>query len=133
VCREHGISEQTLYGWKKKYGGMKASEAKRLRELEEENRKLKRIVADQAVDIVALKDVLGRKWSRASSARSTTKTASTDASTTDDRASTTKRVLVDGFRPRPHDDGTASDAEYSTCAHAKRRCSQRLARCPPSG
>jgi putative transposase len=62
VCREHGISEQTLYRWKKKYGGMKASEAKRLRELEEENRKLKRIVADQAVDIVALKDVLGRKW-----------------------------------------------------------------------
>ena len=62
VCREHGISEQTLYRWKKKYGGMEASDAKRLRELEEENRKLKRIVADQAVDIVALKDVLGRKW-----------------------------------------------------------------------
>ena len=62
VCREHGISEQTLYRWKKKYGGMEASEAKRLRELEEENQKLKRIVADQAVDLVALKDVLSRKW-----------------------------------------------------------------------
>ena len=62
VCREHGISEHTLYRWKKKYGGMEASDAKRLRELEEENRKLKRIVADQAVDIVALKDVIGRKW-----------------------------------------------------------------------
>ncbi len=62
VCREHGISEHTLYRWKKKYGGMEASDAKRLRELEEENRRLKRIVADQAVDLVALKDVIGRKW-----------------------------------------------------------------------
>jgi putative transposase len=62
VCREHGISEQTLYRWKKKYGGMEASEAERLRELEQENQKLKRIVADQAVDLVALKDVLSRKW-----------------------------------------------------------------------
>lgn len=62
VCREHGISEQTLYRWKKKYGGMEASDAKRLRELEEENRKLKRIVADLTVDNVALKDVLSRKW-----------------------------------------------------------------------
>jgi putative transposase len=62
VCREHGISEHTLYRWKKKYGGMEASDAKRLRELEEENRKLKRIVADQAVDLMALKDVIGRKW-----------------------------------------------------------------------
>ena len=62
VCREHGISEHTLYRWKKKYGGMEASDAKRLRELEEENRKLKRIVADQAVDLVALKGVIGRKW-----------------------------------------------------------------------
>jgi putative transposase len=62
VCREQGISEQTLYRWKKKYGGMEASDAKRLRELEEENRKLKRIVADLTVDNVALKDVLSRKW-----------------------------------------------------------------------
>jgi putative transposase len=62
VCREQGISEQTLNRWKKKYGGMEASDAKRLRELEEENRKLKRIVADLTVDNVALKDVLSRKW-----------------------------------------------------------------------
>jgi len=62
VCREQGISEQTLYRWKKKYGGMEASDAKRLRELEEENRKLKRIVADLTVDNVALKDVSSRKW-----------------------------------------------------------------------
>lgn len=62
VCREYGISEHTLYRWKKKYGGMEPSDAKRLRELEEENRKLKRIVADLTVDNVALKDVLGRKW-----------------------------------------------------------------------
>ena len=62
VCREQGISEQTLYRWKKKYGGMEASDAKRLRELEEENRKLKRIVADVTVDNVALQDVFSRKW-----------------------------------------------------------------------
>ena len=62
VCRDVGISEGTYHRWKAKYGGMDVSEARRLRELEEENRKLKRIVADQAVDIVALKDVLGRKW-----------------------------------------------------------------------
>ncbi len=62
MCREQGISEQTLSRWKKKYGGMEASDAKRLRELEEENRKLKRIVADLTVDNVALKDVLSRKW-----------------------------------------------------------------------
>ena len=62
VCREHGISEQTLYRWKKKYGGMEASDAKRLRELEQENGKLKRIVADLTVDNLALKDVLSRKW-----------------------------------------------------------------------
>ena len=64
VCREHGVSEQTLYRWKKKYGGMEASDAKRLRELEEENRKLKRIVADLTVDNVAL-CALARRHRRA--------------------------------------------------------------------
>ena len=62
VCHEHGISEQTLYRWKKKYGDMEASHGKRLHEHEQENGKLKRIVADLTVDDVALKDVLNRKW-----------------------------------------------------------------------
>ena len=62
VAREVGVSKHTLYAWKAKYGGMDVSEARRLRELEDENRKLKMIVAEQAVDIRALKDVLSRKW-----------------------------------------------------------------------
>jgi putative transposase len=62
LCRRHGISEWTFYKWRSKYGGMQASEAKRLRELEDENGRLKRLVAEQALDIVALKDVVGRKW-----------------------------------------------------------------------
>ena len=75
LCREVGISESTFYQWKSKFGGMNVSEAKRLRQLEAENAQLKRIVADQAVDIVALKDVLSKNGnarspesSRASSA-----------------------------------------------------------------
>jgi len=62
VCREAGISSATFYAWKAKFGGMSVSEAHRLRQLEAENSKLKRIVADQAIDIVALKDVLSKKW-----------------------------------------------------------------------
>jgi putative transposase len=62
VCRRHGITEQTLYRWKKKYGGMQVSEAKRLKHLEEENRQLKRIVADQALNLQVVKDLLGKPW-----------------------------------------------------------------------
>lgn len=62
VCRKHGITEQTYYRWKRSYGGMQVSEAKRLRALEDENRRLKKLVADQALDIAMLKDVAGRKW-----------------------------------------------------------------------
>ncbi len=62
LCREHGVSKWTFYEWRKKYSGMTVSDAKKLRALEEENRKLKRIVADQALDIVALKDVLAKNW-----------------------------------------------------------------------
>ena len=62
LCRRHGITRASLYRWKGKYGGMDASEAKRLRTLEEENRQLKHIVAEQAVDIRALKAVLAKKW-----------------------------------------------------------------------
>lgn len=62
IIRRHGISRETFYNWRRKYGGMKVSEAKRLRALEEENRRLKRVVADQALNIQVLKDVLGKEW-----------------------------------------------------------------------
>jgi putative transposase len=62
ACRKHGISEQTIYRWKAKYGGMEASDAHRLRDLEEENRRLKQMVADLSLDNQALKEVLKKKW-----------------------------------------------------------------------
>ena len=72
LCRQHGISAATFYGWRSKYGGMDVSEAKRLKQLEEENSKLKRIVADQALDITMLKDLVGKNvWSGSSSQEKT--------------------------------------------------------------
>lgn len=61
ICREHGISDATLYNWKNKYSGMQLSELKKLRELESENAKLKRIVADLNLENFALKDVIEKK------------------------------------------------------------------------
>ncbi|WP_211467899.1 transposase [Collimonas silvisoli] len=61
LCRKHGISDATFYNWRSKFGGMDVSEARRLRSLEEENQKLKRLVAEQALDILVLKDVLQKK------------------------------------------------------------------------
>ena len=61
VCRRHGISRDTYYRWKKKYGGMDASDARRLKQLEEENRRLKRLVADQALNLQVLKEILGNE------------------------------------------------------------------------
>jgi putative transposase len=60
LCRRHGISDATFYNWRSKYGGVEISEMRRLRQLEEENRRLKSIVADQALDIRALKNVLAK-------------------------------------------------------------------------
>jgi len=62
VCRRHGISGATFYKWKSKYGGLEVSEAKRLRSLEDENAKLKRLLADTMLDNAALKDLLSKKW-----------------------------------------------------------------------
>jgi putative transposase len=62
LCRKHGISDATFYNWKAKYAGMTVADLRRLKELEAENLKLKRIVADQALDNAALKDLLSRKW-----------------------------------------------------------------------
>ena len=60
VCREAGVSTVTFYKWKAKFGGMEVSDARRLKGLEEENRKLKRIVADQALDNMAMKELLSK-------------------------------------------------------------------------
>lgn len=62
LSREMGVTQQTLYIWKKRFAGMDVADARRLKELEAENTKLKRIVADQALDIVMLKDVNSKKW-----------------------------------------------------------------------
>jgi len=62
LCRELGVTSTTFYNWRKKYSGMDSSQLKRLKELEEENRKLKHMYADAALDIIALKDVISKKW-----------------------------------------------------------------------
>jgi putative transposase len=62
ICRKHGICAQTYYRWKAKYGDLEVSEARRLRQLEDENRRLKHIVAEQVLDIQALKGVLAKKF-----------------------------------------------------------------------
>ena len=62
ICREHGISQATFYRWKSKYSGMQVSDIKRIKELEAENSKLKKMYAEAALDIAALKDVLSKKW-----------------------------------------------------------------------
>jgi putative transposase len=62
VCRSHGISEPTLYRWRSKYGGLEDSELRRLKELEVENRRLRHVVSEQALDIAALKEVVSKKW-----------------------------------------------------------------------
>jgi putative transposase len=62
LCRKHGVSDASIYKWKARFGGMDVSEAKRLRALEDENAKLKRMLADAMLDNIALKDLLGKKW-----------------------------------------------------------------------
>ncbi len=62
LCRKHGISEATFYNWKAKYGGMEVSEAKRLKALEDENTRLKKLLAEQMLDAAALRELLAKKW-----------------------------------------------------------------------
>jgi putative transposase len=62
LCRKHGVSDASIYKWKAKFGGMDVSEAKKLRTLEDENSRLKRLLADAMLDNAALKDLLGKKW-----------------------------------------------------------------------
>jgi putative transposase len=62
LARKHGVSEATLYNWKAKYGGMDVPEAKRLKQLEDENAKLKRLLAEQMLDAAALRELLAKKW-----------------------------------------------------------------------
>ena len=62
LARKHGISEATLYNWRAKFGGMDVSDARKLRALEEENSKLKRLLADAMLDVSALKELMAKKW-----------------------------------------------------------------------
>lgn len=62
VCRKYGVSEQTVYRWRSKYGGLDTSELQRLRELEAENTRLKKIVAQQVLEMDVLKDLVSKKW-----------------------------------------------------------------------
>lgn len=62
LCRKHGVTTWTFYRWRSKFGGMAIPEARKLRDLEEENRRLKRLVADQALDVQMLKEALSKKW-----------------------------------------------------------------------
>lgn len=62
LCRQLGISNGTFYNWRSKYAGLEVNEAKRLRELESENNKLKRLLADKMLEVEAMKDVLTKKW-----------------------------------------------------------------------
>ena len=62
LCRKHGVSSATFYKWKARYGGLDVSEARRLRALEEENRKLKKLLAETMLDVAMLKDLNSKKW-----------------------------------------------------------------------
>jgi putative transposase len=62
ICRKHGVSEATLYKWKAKFGGLEVSEARRLRQLEDENTRLKKLLADAMLDNAVLKDIASKKW-----------------------------------------------------------------------
>ena len=62
VCRAHGIAENTFYKWRQKYGGLEVADAKRLRELEKENARLKRLLAESVIEVDAMKEVLAKKW-----------------------------------------------------------------------
>jgi putative transposase len=62
LCRKYGVSTWTFYRWRSKFGGMAIPDARRLREVEEENRRLKKLVADQALDVQMLKEALAKKW-----------------------------------------------------------------------
>ena len=62
LARKHGVSEATLYNWKAKYGGVDVSEAKRLKQIEDENAKLKKLLAEQMLDAAMMRDLLSKKW-----------------------------------------------------------------------
>jgi putative transposase len=62
LCRKHGVSDASIYNWKARFGGMDVSEARRLKALEDENTRLKRLLADAMLDNAALKDLVGKKW-----------------------------------------------------------------------
>jgi len=62
ICRKHGVSDATFYNWRSKYGGMEVSDTRKLKALEEENRKLKKLLAESALDVATLKEMLGKNF-----------------------------------------------------------------------
>jgi putative transposase len=62
LCRRHGVADATIHRWRRTYGGLQVSDARRLKALEDENRQLKRLIADQALNLQVVKDLLGKKW-----------------------------------------------------------------------
>jgi putative transposase len=93
VCRRHGISNATFYKWKAKYGGLEVSDARRLKALEDENRRLKRLRADSLLDNAALKDILGKTFEACGAA------SSSDAGNGASRAESAARVRASGVGP----------------------------------
>jgi|SRR5580658_5606441 putative transposase len=113
LCRQHGITEQTYYRWKAKYGGMESGDAKKMKQLEDENRKLKHVVADLTLDNRALKDVLSKNWYGNGTSRSAS-------------ASPVERALTRSAAryTKPENAGSSTPARYrngSPAAHHARR------------
>ncbi|MDJ0820302.1 MAG: IS3 family transposase [Paracoccaceae bacterium] len=109
ICRRHGISSATFYSWRKKYGGMDASEAKRLRELEVENAKLKRIVADQMLDMTSMKELPGKKLVTPMAKRKAVGYLISEMGLSERRACRIVGLArsVQQYRPLPKDDAAA--------------------------
>jgi putative transposase len=97
LCRKHGTSDATFYNWRSRYGGMEVSEAKRLKQLEDENAKLKRLLAEQMMDVATLREMLGKKLLRPSSRRSAVTWAMTEKGYSQRRA-----CRLVGIDPRIH-------------------------------
>jgi putative transposase len=105
LCRKHGVSDATFYKWRAKYGGMEVSEAKRLKFLEDENAKLKRLLADAMLDVSTLKEMLGKKLLTPGSRRKAVTWAM-------DHKGYSQRRGVSGISCMGHDDGKRGDIAW---------------------
>jgi putative transposase len=112
LLRKHGVAHGTFYRWESKYGGMEVSDAKRLKGLEDENRRLKRLVADQALDIVMLKDVCSKKMVTPTARRDAARHLVSDHEVSARRACGVLDIRRSSFyyEPKPADDGPLREA-----------------------